>query len=130
MPLSRTKQTGSALPIVIGVVVLIMAIGLYVGLKSNGASDLEPFPAKNYLESPGDFLGNSYALNAQIDSQLRWEKGVGRVLAVKVTGDSKTRIPVFVPDSIGANVHKGQRYEMEVLIEEGGLIYVEALRKY
>ncbi|MGB0258346.1 MAG: hypothetical protein ACPGES_06840 [Coraliomargarita sp.] len=129
MPLSRTKQTGSALPIVIGVIVLIMAVGLYVGMKSDGASDLEPFPAKNYLESPGDFLGNTYALNAQIDSQLRWEKGVGRVLAVKVSGES-TRIPVFVPDAIGANVHKGQRYELEVLIEEGGLIYVEALRKY
>lgn len=130
MPLSRTKQRGSALPIVIGVVVLVMAIGLFVSLQSNGASDLEPFPAKSYLESPGDFLGNTYVLNAQIDSQLRWEKGVGRVLAVKVTGDDRTRIPVFVPDTIGANVHKGQRYELEVLIEEGGLIYVEALRKY
>ena len=43
MPLSRTKQTGSALPIVIGVIVLIMAVGLYVGMKSDGASDLEPF---------------------------------------------------------------------------------------
>lgn len=92
-------------------------------------SKLETLPVKSYLEKPADYLGNSYTVRAQIDSQIKWEKGVGKILAVLPEGDS-TRLPVFVPESVGGNIHIGQRFEMRVLIEEGGLVYVEALRKY
>jgi len=74
-------------------------------------------------------LGNRYVLRAQIKEQLKWEKGLGRVLAVVAEG-SEARLPVFVPEAVAENLHVGQRYEMEAIIEEGGLIYVEALRKY
>ncbi len=92
-------------------------------------SDSEPLPVDNYVKKPGDFLGNSYVLRAQIDEQIKWEKGLGRVLAVRVEG-SDTPLPVFVPEGVTDNLHVGQRYEMEAIIEQGGLIYVEALRKY
>ncbi|MDP4693066.1 MAG: hypothetical protein NWS00_00825, partial [Opitutales bacterium] len=82
-----------------------------------------------YLNKPADFLGNDYAIRAQIDSQINWQKGLGRILAVTPEGSSM-RLPVFVPESVGGNIHIGQRFEMRVRIEEGGLIYVEALRKY
>lgn len=95
----------------------------------SGKPKLEVFPTSAYLESPGDFLGNSYSLKAQIHSQIKWEKGVGRILAVKPEGQS-TRLPVFVPEVQGNNLHVGQRFELHVLIEEGGLIYVEDLHKY
>lgn len=101
-----------------------------LGACSGGPrSDLEILPINNYLQKPGDFLGNRYVLRAQINEQLKWEKGLGRVLAVVVEG-SDTRLPIFVPESVGENLHVGQRYEVEVIIEQGGLIYVEALRKY
>jgi hypothetical protein len=90
---------------------------------------LEALPIDNYLQKPGDFLGNRYLLRAQINEQLKWEKGLGRVLAVVAEG-STARLPVFVPESVGENLHVGQRYELQAIIEQGGLIYVEALRKY
>ena len=86
-------------------------------------------PIENYVKKPGDFLGNSYVLRAQIDEQIKWEKGLGRVLAVVIEG-SDIRLPISVPEGVTDNLHVGQRYEMQITIEKGGLIYVEALRKY
>lgn len=83
----------------------------------------------DYLQKPENFLGNTYRLTAQIDSQIEWEEGVGRILAVQSEGSS-SRIPVFVPDAIEQNLHVGQRYEMRANIRNGGLIYVEELRKF
>ena len=93
------------------------------------SSDLELLPIDTYLQKPGDFLGNRYMLRVQIDEQLKWEKGLGRVLAVIAEG-SEARLPVFVSESAGDNLHVGQRYELQAIIEQGGLIYVEALQKY
>ena len=56
-------------------------------------------------------------------------RGLGRVLAVVAEG-SDARLPVFVSESAGDNLHVGQRYELQAIIEQGGLIYVEALQKY
>lgn len=92
-------------------------------------SKLEPLPVGTYLLRPGDFLGNTYLLKGRIDSQIKWEEGVGRILALKTEGSS-TRLPVFVPATAGQNLHVGQIYEMRAVIREGGLIYVEALRKF
>lgn len=75
------------------------------------------------------FLGNSYSLKAQVNSQIKWEKGLGRILSVRPEG-ANTRLPIFVPEQNGKNLHVGQRFDMQILIEEGGLIYVEALHKY
>lgn len=108
----------------------ILASVLYLtACGGAGRSDLESLPVDSYLEKPSDFLGNRYLLRTQIDEQLRWEKGLGRVLAVSVEG-SAARLPVFVPEGVGQTLHVGQRYEMEAVIEQGGLVYVEALRKY
>jgi hypothetical protein len=93
------------------------------------SSNLELLPIDTYLQKPGDFIGNRYMLRVQIDEQLKWEKGLGRVLAVVAEG-SDARLPVFVSESAGDNLHVGQRYELRAIIEQGGLIYVEALQKY
>ena len=111
---------------------LLSMFGVMLCLSSCGdgkSSDLELMPIDTYLQKPGDFLGNRYMLRVQIDEQLKWEKGLGRVLAVVAEG-SEARLPVFVPESAGDNLHVGQRYELQAIIEKGGLIYVEALQKY
>ncbi len=99
------------------------------GCGKGSFSDSEPLPVDSYLKKPSDFLGNRYLLRAQIDEQIKWERGLGRVLAVVIEGSDK-RLPIFVPEGVTDNLHVGQRYELEAIIEEGGLIYVEALRKY
>ena len=108
---------------------LLVGMLLFSSCGDGKSSDLELMPIDTYLQKPGDFLGNRYMLRVQIDEQLKWEKGLGRVLAVVAEG-REARLPVFVPESAGDNLHVGQRYELHVIIEQGGLIYVEALQKY
>ncbi|TVP76812.1 MAG: hypothetical protein EA353_11500 [Puniceicoccaceae bacterium] len=110
-------------------VLILASFTFFAACSGDGRSNLEALPVQNYLQKPGDFLGNRYLVRAQINEQLKWERGLGRVVAVSVEG-SNSRLPVFVPESVGQNLHVGQRYTMEVIIEEGGLIYVEALRKF
>ena len=108
----------------------VLAISFFAfGCGKGEFSSLEDLPVDSYLKKPGDFLGNTYLLKARIDSQIKWREGVGRILAVRAEGEN-TRLPVFVPESGGPNMHVGQVYEMRAVIREGGLIYVEALRKY
>lgn len=110
--------------------VVLALFSLVMAACSKGDfAELETLPVENYVKKPGDYLGNSYVLRAQIDEQIKWEKGLGRVLAVKLEGWGH-RLPVFVPEGVSDNLHVGQRYEMKAIIDQGGLIYVEALRKY
>ncbi|MEO0509065.1 MAG: hypothetical protein AAF065_04280 [Verrucomicrobiota bacterium] len=128
MPLYRPES--SCIPHrYLSLICLSLSSFLFVACGKNSFSSLEPLPVSTYLAKPGDFLGNTYLLTAQIDSQIKWEEGVGRILAVVVEGSS-SRIPVFVSDAGGKNLHVGQRYEMRANILEGGLIYVEELRKF
>lgn len=92
-------------------------------------SRLERFPGAAYRERPGDFLGNRYVLRAQIDKQIRWDRDLGRLLAVSPESGGG-RLPVFVPAAVSENLHVGQRYAMRIRVEEGGLVYVEDLRKF
>lgn len=90
----------------------------------------EPFPVGAYLDSPDNLQGNRYTLAAEIDAQLEWREGVGRLLSVHpLTASADTRLPVFIADSLQANLMVAQRYELELTVRRGGLLYVTALRK-
>ena len=120
----RSKITGHAF------LLTSLLVMLFFSACGDGkSSDLEVLPIDIYLQKPSDLLGNRYMLRVQINEQLKWEKGLGRVLAVVAEG-SDARLPVFVSESAGDNLHVGQRYELEAIIEKGGLIYVEVLHKY
>lgn len=125
---SRASSPGPfSLRIFFGFLLLVL-----VGLPGCGRgefSSLEALPIESYLRRPGDFLGNTYLLKGRIDSQIKWEEGVGRILAVRAEL-SEARLPVFVPSEVEQNLHVGQIYEMRAIIRQGGLIYVEALRKF
>ncbi len=123
------SQSGNVLILLIAAVVLLLAVIVFLLVKGPRASNLEPLPVAAYLETPGDFMGNTYAFRVQIDSQIQWDEAVGRLVAVIPEG-SRGRVPVFVPESVERNLHIGQRYEMSVRIENGGLIHVEDLHKY
>ena len=125
---NHSKKAKISPIIIIGVSLLILA-GMVFVLKGDKFAKLEAFPAASFLDGPTDFLGNEYLMRAQIDSQLKWKRGTGRLLAVTPEGID-SRIPVFIPDALEQNVQSGQRFEMFIRIEEGGLIYVEDLRKY
>ncbi len=90
----------------------------------------EPFPVTAYLNTPENLQGNHYTLQAEIDAQLLWKEGTGRLLAVRPLGpDSGSRLSVFIADSLKANLMVAQRYQLELTVRNGGLLYVTALRK-
>lgn len=121
----------SANPVSKGLVLIIVSLSciLFAACGKGQFSSLEELPVDDYLKRPGNLLGNTYVISAQIESQIEWEEGVGRILAVDTKG-AASRVPVFVPDSVEGNLYVGQRYEMRVSIRKGGLIYVEDLRKF
>lgn len=88
----------------------------------------EPFPVRSFLSAPDNLQGNRYLLEAEIDQQLNWREGVGRLIAVRTLQDG-TRLPVFISDTLKANLLVAQRYRFEISVRKGGLLYVERLKK-
>ena len=93
---------------------------------------LEAFPLVYYLQSPGSLQGNRYQMKAQIDRQLGWKQGVGRLILVQVTTDDglSKKVPVFIRDGVGSGVLPGQKFMMTVLVGEDNLVIVENYEKY
>jgi hypothetical protein len=90
----------------------------------------EPFPVVAYIDAPDNLQGNRYSLDAEIDAQLQWREGVGRLLAVRpLAAEAGSRLPVFIADSLNANLMVAQRYRFELTVRHGGLLHVTALRK-
>ncbi|MFT4901162.1 MAG: hypothetical protein ACI81V_000429 [Lentimonas sp.] len=117
------------IPLLLGLTAILVVAFLSKNFYDRDYSGLEPFPTAEYIEKPADFLGNTYRLKAQIEAQVKWDKRIGRILSIR-TDRTAARLPVFVPNLASNNLHTGQRYDMRVRIEDGGLIYVENLRKY
>lgn len=88
----------------------------------------EPFPVSAFLSAPDNLQGNRYTLEAEIDQQLNWREGVGRLIAVRTLRED-ARLPVFIADSMQTNLLVAQRYRFEVSVRKGGLLYVERLKK-
>lgn len=97
-------------------------------LSSGCGPSGEPFPSRAFLTAPDNLQGNRYLLEAEIDQQINWHEGVGRLIAVRTLREG-TRLPVFIADSLEANLLVAQRYRFEVTVRKGGLLYVERLKK-
>jgi hypothetical protein len=95
---------------------------------AGGCSHGEPFPVADYLKAPGDLQGNRYVLEGEVDAQLQGKEGVGRLIAVHPLKD-KTRLAVFISDTLNANLLVAQRYRFTLLVRKGGLLYVTNLDK-
>lgn len=107
---------------------IIFALAFILLKKANVVSASEEFPYAAYMQSPKSVEGNSYMMRAQIDSQLAFQPGVGRILSVRIP--SGARLSVFMPDGKGGNLQVGQRYNLYVGIGNDGMIAVNGLEKY
>ncbi len=103
---------------------MLGALALVTGCGRSG----EPFPVRAFLAAPDNLQGNRYELDAEIDAQLNWREGVGRIIAVRPLKDD-ARLPIFIADSLKANLLVAQRYRFEITVRKGGLLYVEHLDK-
>ena len=114
---------------------LVILSGIGCGKKdgsSNLPSNLEEFPLAFYKQNPGGLQGNQYQLKAQIDRQLGWKQGVGRLLLVQVSSSDGLvqKVPVFISEGTGPGVLPGQKFLMTVLVGTDNLIIVENYEKY
>lgn len=109
-----------------------LPILLALGLLAPGCARQsgEPFPVAAYIDAPDNLQGNRYTLDAEIDAQLQWREGTGRLVAVRpLPAEAGSRLPVFIADSLNANLMVAQRYRFELTVRSGGLLYVTGLRK-
>ncbi|WP_309380327.1 hypothetical protein [Cerasicoccus frondis] len=124
---NRPGKFNATVAVSVVAVVAAIVIVLVLALQGGSRSRLEPFPTAAYLASPQNFLGNSYQVDAQVDSMLSYRPGLGRLLVVKSEGKA---IPVFLEEGLADSIHTGQRYHMDVSVGDGGLLYVINLQKY
>ena len=96
---------------------------------SRGVGDSNKFPASSYLSKPKNYIGNSYVIVAQIEGQIDWLDGVGKIMEVAPINAKDVPLLVFIPDDEGLTMHVGQRYRMEVKVDRMGLLRVQKLEK-
>ena len=112
------------LAVVVGGAVLVMQY------MNDPYRTMQPFPVEKFLENYRGLAGAKYKAEVQIEADLGWKEGVGRLMLFTVSGDSRP-IAVLVPVEVSNNVYfvKGQKYLAELVVKEGGLIYANSCRK-
>jgi len=108
-----------------------MAIaGVFVSSYLNGTfRTWETFPVSKYLESHQALAGLKFRGDLRVENDLGWKDGVGRLMVFTVS-ENPQPIVVLIPPSLSQIYFtKGQRYEGELEVKEGGLIYANQIRK-
>lgn len=120
-----------ALGIPVVVIVLLLAIVLPRMAGGGKFADLSPFNLDAYRKDWATLQGNTYRLDCQIEQQLAYVEGKGRVLAVKPTDVTRGsgRIPIFVPVGTGDSFEVGQRFKCKVHVNRD-LLVVEELERF
>ncbi len=125
-PAAWAGRVGAA----VGALALVV-LGGWWGLRS--AADpmrtLEEFPAAKYFDGHRALAGLRFRADLQVEADMGWKEGVGRLMLFTAPGESRALV-VLVPDSLG-NIHftKGQKFEGEVAVKDGGLIVAASCRK-
>lgn len=128
--MSKIPPIFYALGIPVVVIVILLAVVL-PRLAGGQFSDMSAFSVDGYRKDWATMQGNVYRLDCQIEQQLSFVEGKGRILAVKPTDITRGagRISVFVPLAVGNNFEVGQRYKFKVRVSRD-LLVVEELEKF
>ena len=136
--MSRQKKSQGLPPWLIILPIVIAAAGGFYGLRQNGGDaslrTTEELDPSIYYENANSLRGNTYKIDAEIDSSLGNSPTKGRLFSVILKNASKNGapvvLPVLVPTSLGnLTIQKGQHYLMKVKVIEDGLLKVEEARK-
>jgi len=95
---------------------------------------IEALDPSIYYENANSLRGNTYKIDAEIDSALGNSPSKGRLFSVTLKNASKNGapvvLPVLVPPTLaGLTIQKGQHYLMKVKVIEDGLLKVEEANK-
>jgi hypothetical protein len=90
---------------------------------------LEPFPVTKYMDGYKALAGSKFRADLRVENDLGWKEGIGRVM-VFTTRDDPHPIVVMLPQHLAQTYFtKGQQYQAELEVKEGGLIYANSCRK-
>ncbi len=90
---------------------------------------LEAFPVAKYLDGYQALAGSKFRANARVENDLGWKEGIGRLMVFSFRDDPHP-IVVMIPPALAQTYFvKGQTYQMELEVKEGGLIYANTSRK-
>ena len=130
--LQKRRKSRLALWISLGAVLCMLLVigGFFLTRYLNDPlRTLEPFPVGKYLESYKAQAGSKFRGNLRVENDLGWKEGSGRLMVFSLH-DNPHPIVVMIPPSL-AQIYftKGQTYEGELEVKEGGLIYANSIRK-
>lgn len=136
--MSRHKKSRGLPPWLILLLLLIVgAVGYWSigkgGIEASLRTTEELDPAL-YYDNANSLRGNTYKIDAEIDSSLGNSPSKGRLFSVVLKqatkGGAPVVLPVLVPPALGnLTIQKGQHYLMKVKVVEDGLLKVEEARK-
>jgi hypothetical protein len=140
--MSRHKKSRGLPPWLILLLLLIVGVVGYWSLRQGvGESSLrttEELDPALYYDNANSLRGNTYKIDAEIDSSLGNSPSKGRLFSVVLKQPGKQALkgappvilPVLVPPVLGSlTIQKGQHYLMKVKVVEDGLLKVEEARK-
>ena len=128
----KTKISGLTLSIIFLVLGLLVA-GCYIFAfnKSSDASfrKVERLDPNIYYENAVSLRGNTYRIDAEIDSSLGSPPAIGRLFSVVVKDAKESTpvvLPVLIPPALGSlTIEKGQHYYLKVKVDDRGLLIAE-----
>lgn len=116
---------------------LLVAGGYWIfsqGGKQGSLRTVEELDPALYYNNANSLRGNTYRIDAEIDSALGNSPGKGRLFSVTVKnadkGTAPIILPVLIPPALGSlTIQKGQHYLMKVKVGDSGLLCVEEATK-
>ena len=136
--MSRQKKSQGLPPWLIVLLILLTAVGGYYGLHQSGGDaslrTIEELDTSIYYDNANSLRGNTYKIDAEIDSALGNSPTKGRLFSVVLKKQTQSGapvvLPVLVPTTLSSlTIQKGQHYLMKVKVIEDGLLKVEEANK-
>ncbi len=116
----------------IAVVLLMAAVagGYFIyGRVSDPYRTMTPLPVRDYLENSNSMRGNTYKMEATIESSIEVSRSGGRLFSVNVVSENSL-VPVLVPPQFNhVNIERGQRYFFKIEVGEKGVLRAQDVRK-
>jgi len=117
---------------IVSVLSLLSACGYYILFhKSSDVAfrKIERLDPNLFYENANSLRGNTYRIDAEIDSSLGSPPSSGRLFSV-VVKDARENgpviLPVLIPPSLGSlTIEKGQHYYLKVKVDERGMLIAE-----
>jgi hypothetical protein len=128
--LNRHKRLNWASWICLSLIVLLTGSFLLLRYLNDPLRTLEQFPIDRYFEDYKPLAGSKFRGSLRVENDLGWKEGIGRVMVFSFPGSDSRAVAVLVPVSL-PNLYfaKGQTYEGELEVKEGGLICANSIRK-